>query len=103
MPEPKTPELNDQFSFAVFAYGNAYGDAFWLGLHYDPNIGDFFWISENLKMTNPNWGSGQPMLQNGNCVVVSVGSAVWKSEDCNKLHGVICQTGENIILLVKQL
>ena len=94
MAEPKTAELNDQFASA--AYEGYDGDGFWLGLRYDPNVGKFFWISENLEMTNPIWGPSQPDFRYGNCVVLYLGSSVWTMQDCNQLQSTICQTGKNI-------
>ena len=94
MAEPITPQLN-QFMFTLAHDNGNDGESFWLGLKYNTAIGNFFWISNNLKMTYPIWGSGQPDLLNGNCVILNISTSLWATQDCDQPQRVICQTGKD--------
>ncbi len=94
MAEPTTLQLN-QLMFTLARDNANDGESFWLGLKYNTTKGNFFWISNNLKMTNPIWGSGQPDLLYGNCVVLDVAAKFWATQDCDKPQRVICQTGKD--------
>lgn len=105
MAEPTTLQLNQQM-FTLASYYGVESEPFWLGLRFDTAIKNFFWISNNLKMTFPIWGNGQPDLLNGICVILDLSASLWSTQDCNQPQRVICQTGKDtydINLFAKKL
>lgn len=57
---------------------------------------------DRLRLRLAPWGTGEPNLKNGDCVVLKVGKdqPTWHMEDCTRRKQVVCRLTKGMYLPV---